>query len=114
MLSPITVYSTYLRENGQKHTMYYTPKDEMFYQLIEENLKKKYEAYTGKTVVGTFTIKPKKIRENDKVVTRFKGFIINAWNGVYELEGNPELINFAYQVGLSNRNSQGFGMFQVI
>lgn len=113
MISPITVYSTYQNVEGNKITQYFSPNDTAFNFLIAENLKRKYEAYTGKKAVGDFSIKPVKVTPKSKVITKFKGFIINAWNGTYQIEGNPELINFAYQVGISSRNSQGFGMFEI-
>ncbi|WP_339063934.1 CRISPR-associated endoribonuclease Cas6 [Tepidibacillus marianensis] len=81
---------------------------------MTENLKKKYEAYTGKKINGEFRITPLKVTNKDKVITKFKGFIINAWSGIYELRGNPEVLDFAYRVGVGGRNSQGFGMFKII
>jgi CRISPR/Cas system endoribonuclease Cas6 (RAMP superfamily) len=34
--------------------------------------------------------------------------------GEYQLEGSPELLNFALGVGLGARNSAGFGLFDVV
>jgi CRISPR-associated endoribonuclease Cas6 len=113
MLSPITIYSTYEKENGKKITQYFSPEDAVFSHLIEENLKKKYEAYYGETKDDTFQIRPVQVSRKDKVITRFKGFIINAWGGTYEIQGSPEMIDFAHSVGLGGKNSQGFGMFEV-
>lgn len=113
MLSPLTIYSTYEKEGGKKITQYFGPHDAVFSHLIEENLKKKYHAYYGEVNVDErFEIRPVRVTRKDKVITRFKGFIINAWGGVYEIQGSPEMINFAQSVGIGGRSSQGFGMFE--
>lgn len=116
MLSPITIYSTYEKEDGKKITQYFSPDDAVFSHLIEKNLKKKYEAYYGKRVSEGegFEIHPVRVNRRNKVITRFKGFIINAWGGVYEIRGSPEMIQFAQGVGIGGRNSQGFGMFEIV
>ncbi|WP_046721610.1 CRISPR-associated endoribonuclease Cas6 [Heyndrickxia coagulans] len=114
MLSPITVYSTYQNQNGKKITQYFDPDDPAFSYLIEENLKKKYAAFYHRDPQNMFLkIKPIRVKQKDKHITQYKGFIINAWGGSYEIEGSPELIAFAESVGLGSKNSQGFGMFEV-
>jgi CRISPR-associated endoribonuclease Cas6 len=114
MISPITVYSTYESEEGKKTTQYFDPDDPAFAHLIRENLRKKYEAYYGRTMDGTFAIRALQVKPSDKVITRFKDFLISAWNGIYEITGTPEILRFAYGTGLGGRNSQGFGMFDII
>lgn len=114
MLSPMTIYSTYQKEDGQKITQYFEPEDMVFSCLIEQNLRKKYYSLHRVELDEPFEIKPMKVTRKDKVVTRFKDFIINAWGGTYELTGSPKLLDFAIQVGLGGRNSQGFGMAELV
>lgn len=114
MLSPITVASTFEADDGGKVTQYYSPYDVVFSPMVEKNLKRKYEAFTNKVCDDPFEIIPISVKRKDKVVTKFKGTIINAWGGTYELRATPKLINFAHQVGLGGRNSAGFGLFEVI
>ena len=115
MLSPITVYSTYGDEYRKKKTQFFDPDDTAFPVLIEQNLIKKYEAYYGMAPdIRSFSITPVDVHPRDKVVTRYKNFIINAWGGVYEVVSSSELIAFAYSVGIGGKNSQGFGMFEII
>ncbi|EGL84190.1 CRISPR-associated protein Cas6 [Caldalkalibacillus thermarum TA2.A1] len=114
MLSPITVYSTFKSTTGQKITHYFHPDNRMFAQQVEDNLLRKYEAFYGQPASERFLIRPVRIRPIDKVVTRFKGTIINAWSGIYEVQSSPELISFAYKAGLGAKTSQGFGMFEFI
>jgi CRISPR-associated endoribonuclease Cas6 len=114
MLSPITIHSTYKTDTGKKITQFFGPQDQVFPHLIQENIRKKYSAYYGEQSEKLLLdIRPTHVNKKDKVITRFKNFIINGWGGEYEVSGSPELIRFAHCVGLGGRNSQGFGMFEV-
>ncbi|WP_246258408.1 CRISPR-associated endoribonuclease Cas6 [Kroppenstedtia pulmonis] len=114
MLSPITVASTFQSTDGKKVTHFFSPDDLVFSHMIEENLKRKYKAFTGQDCTDSFQITPLSVTRKDKVVTKFKGIIINAWAGTYEIRSTPQMLTFAYQAGLGGRNSQGFGMFEVL
>ncbi|WP_243292092.1 CRISPR-associated endoribonuclease Cas6 [Bacillus sp. FJAT-47783] len=114
MLSPLTVYSTYEQANGTKKTHFFSPFDEVFPIMVENNFYNKYEAFYGTSPETRFVIKPIDVKQKYKVVTSFKGFRITAWQGKFELSSSPEQIRFAYGSGLGSRNSQGFGMFQII
>ncbi|MFX3623979.1 MAG: CRISPR-associated endoribonuclease Cas6 [Ectobacillus sp.] len=113
MLSPVTVYSTYEKEEKKK-THYFQPKDPVFPILIESNFENKYEAYYGEKPLHPFVIRPIQVLDKYKVVTTFKGHIITGWLGKFEIESSPEQLAFAYDTGIGGRNSQGFGMFEVV
>lgn len=113
MLSPITIHSTYVSIDGKKTTQFFAPHDPAFAHLINENLAKKYKAYYGKEMEGRLEIKPVQVKKRDKVITRFKGFIIEAWNGVYALQGDPKILTFACTAGIGGRNSNGFGLPEI-
>lgn len=110
-LSPITVYSTLLTQNGRKKTYYYSPYEKEFSQLIDSNAKKKYLLLKGRTLKSTLSIEPIKVRE---VVVMYKGTVIKGWIGTFILKGPKSLIKVVYEAGLGSKNSQGFGMFEVI
>lgn len=114
MLSPITVHSTFISTDGKKTTQYYRPYDPAFTHLINENLHKKFTAYYNKPLNKTLDIKPLQVSKKDKVVTRFKGFIIEGWNGIYSLQGDPDVLTFACTAGLGGRNSSGFGLPEIV
>ncbi|MFD2671136.1 CRISPR-associated endoribonuclease Cas6 [Marinicrinis sediminis] len=114
MISPVTVHSTFESASGKKTTQFYDPDDPAFSHLIHENLRKKYLAFYQREMEGDFGIESVNVHPRDKVVTRFKQFMITAWNGVYQLNGTPENIRFAQCVGIGSRNSQGFGMFETL
>lgn len=113
MLSPVTIYSTYEKEERKK-THYFQPMDPVFPILIESNFENKYEAYHGMRPEYKFSIRPIQVLDKYKVVTTFKGHIITGWLGKFEIESSPEQLAFAHDTGIGGRNSQGFGMFEVI
>ena len=63
---------------------------------------------------STITIEVKRLFEKDKYVTKYKGFYINAWFGMYVLTGKRQYLDFLYQTGIGSKNAQGFGMFEII
>lgn len=111
-LSPITVYSTFSRRNGQKITHYFNPEDKAFEHLIEENFVRKYEAYTKQSLPGDqlISFSPVRVGHRDKVVTRYKNIWITGWLGTYELKGEPEYLKFLLNAGLGAKNAMGMGM----
>lgn len=111
MKTPITVYST---DKQSGSTYYYTPDEEMFYEQINDNFFRKYYAYYGVMPVSEIHLEPVHIREKDKFVTRYKQNYITGWYGTYRLSGHRKYLDFLYQVGLGGKNSQGFGMFQLL
>lgn len=112
MLSPLTIYST-LYKKDKKKTYYYSPFEKEFETLIEENLRKKYEAFYKRCPKFNFKIKPIIVDKNSEKIINYKGTIIKGWLGCYKIESLPEIIKFAYDVGLGSKNSQGFGMFEI-
>lgn len=111
MLSPVCAYST---EKESGFTRYYAPEEAEFARLIRENFRRKYQAYCGVKPEGDIEIIPGQIKEKDKFITRYKRTYINGWNGEYLLKGPRKYLDFLYQAGLGSKNSQGFGMFQIV
>ena len=114
-ISPITIYSTLKKADGSKIVHFYKPIDKEFSKLIENNAKKKFHLIYGKDPEELkLEIKPLKfsVKDNLKLV-KFKDTIIEGYTGVYELTGSPELIYVTYEAGLGNKNSGGFGMWEI-
>jgi CRISPR-associated endoribonuclease Cas6 len=114
MLSPLTVYSTYDNRFGEKRTHFFSPFDLVFSDMIEKNFYNKYQAYYQEQPTERVIIKPIKVTEKEKVITKFKDFRINAWNGTYEIQAPPSYLKFMYDSGIGAKNSQGFGMFKIV
>lgn len=111
MLTPITVYSTDL---VTKKTIYYSPNDEQFFEMIKNNFYRKYQAYYAIEPDTAIAIKLIDEKIPKKEVTKYKGIYITAWYGTYEISGERKFLDFLYQTGLGSKNSQGFGMFDLI
>lgn len=110
MISPITVYGTDL---GGK-TTYYNPFDRSFSEAVVNNSKRKYEAYVGRPYEDEVRFEVVHVNEKDKYLTRYKGFIIEGYKGVYKIGGSETLLKLLYDAGIGSKNSQGFGMFDII
>ncbi len=114
MLSPLTLSTTYY-EQEKKRTRFIAPVDEDFNDALNKNLADKFEAAFQKKPESLVMLTPVDFSKNHKYVTKFNNHIyINAWNGDYRLSGDPEILTFLYNSGLGSRNSQGFGMFELI
>ena len=111
MLSPVTVHRT---DMESKKTYFPSPEEELFKELVRDNFHRKYAAYSGSPPDSEIEIIPLKVNSRDKYVTNYKDFYISGWWGIYRLKGERKYLDFLYQTGLGNRNSQGFGMFEVM
>jgi CRISPR-associated endoribonuclease Cas6 len=119
-VTPITMHSTFETNMGKKKTHYYTPFEDDFSELINANLKKKWEAAFGTACNDDIKLKPLFSTNENERIQYFgtgkngkKPTVVKGWQGKYKLMGNPLLLQFAYDAGLGDRNSQGFGMFDV-
>ena len=117
-LSPITIYSTFEKPSGGKLTHYYAPHEKDWSAMLMANLARKagaleWELNPDEALEDAY-IKPYRVSERDKKVVRYKGLVIEAWMGVYELKLPETFFELAYDVGLGGKNGQGFGMVEVM
>ena len=116
-LSPITVYSTLTAPDGRKKTYYYTPFEKEFKSLLHDNLRRKFKAIYGmepKDEDDIFQIEPYSVNKNSEAIIKFKGIIIKGWMGLYKVKISKPYFEIAYDAGLGPKNSQGFGMIDVV
>ena len=99
-------------QTDDNKTIYYSTHDVRFIRRVREAFESKYETYSSKKPPSSIDILP--LNEEKKVVTNYKGTWINAYHGIFQLYGEPEHLQFMYDVGLGAKTSQGFGMFEVI
>ena len=111
MLSPLTVYSTLMTLDGKKKTYYFSPYEKEFPVLVNSNIKKKHFLISGKNIKSDLKVKPLRVRE---AIILYKGTVVGGWMGYFLLSGPKSLIMTAYETGLGAKNSQGFGMFEVV
>jgi len=112
-LSPITVYSTLMKADGSKKTYYYSPYESEFNELLKRNLMKK-ASILHKRFSEDFKIIPLNRKKCREVIVKYKGTVIKAWEGIFKVKGDPELLEVMYDAGLGSKNSAGFGMMEVV
>ncbi len=116
MLSPMVAYRSYIDKEGKQKTVYFTPEDEDFVELLRRNLWRKYILLNGKELNNVhFDIEPVyPINEKNFNILKYKNTVIKGYTGVYKITGDPRLKKIAYETGLGSKNSQGFGCFRVL
>lgn len=110
MLSPICVYET----SEDKHTTFFSPEDSTFFKLVNDNFKRKYAAAFLKNAKEDIVLSVERFNSRDRYFTKYKDYYIEAWKGIYSISGSSEYLSFLYDTGLGAKNSQGFGMFEVL
>jgi len=121
-VTPIEVHSTIASQSGKIKTIYHKPFEGKFNELINENLRKKWEAYYKDKCPYNIVIEPLFSRNWKEKVYYFrkrigreiKMIIIKGWLGKFNLYGSSDYLEFAYSTGLGSRNSAGFGMWELI
>lgn len=115
-ISPVIV-RTKKEVDGKLKTWDLTPADQKFYTGLENNLIKKYNQFYDKEITNDKInissnmgfVKRKRITiEKDNVKTFHRAFIMDL-----ELEGDLNLIKFAHDCGVGEKNSLGFGMITI-
>lgn len=117
LISPVSV-STTITQNDKRKVYYYRPEDSMFFTAMEHNLRGKFEYLTGRPYKGKLEIIPDygdyipkyhskliTIKEGSGDETRVKAFHLPI-----RIFGSRDIIEVAYETGLGERNSLGFGM----
>lgn len=110
MLSPIVALNNL--PDGSKE--FISPLNNNFSLYISNNFTNKYKAFYGTFPKSEIELIVADVSYKDKCVTKFKNIYLTAWNGFFYLKGEPEVLNFLYNVGLGSKNSQGFGLFNII
>ena len=129
-VSPVVAYSTMLKGDGQKYTVYLHPGEPEFRRIVHENLRKKLEsAYRLRRAVNSRRsiqgpLLPSSIATNELRlrtlntphlhILEYKGGVIKGYSGSLELSGPTELLQIALDAGLGSKNAQGFGCLEVI
>ena len=118
-LSPITVYKKYITKEKEEKEIFLNPHDSEFYNLIRTNLTEKFRRIYGKLPQKShlyiqfdknYLIKKRKISK----LVEIKGKKYKAWLSPFTMSGNKEIIQIAYDWGIGQLNSYGFGMIEVV
>ncbi len=111
MLSPITIHKT-IEIDGRKRTNYLKPDNDDFITAINDNLNHKLSFYNKD--IGIAQIYLHSIGKVKEVCTLYKNYSIIGYMCDFVLKCNIDLLHFLLDVGLGDKNSQGFGFFEVV
>lgn len=111
-ISPVTMYSTMLRPDGRKYTVYFQPGDPDYDRMITANLQKKYTAYTGQAAPEGMVNVHGSSRQRMHLL-QYKGTVIKGYMGTWHLTGPQELLQMAVDAGLGGKNSMGLGCVEM-
>ncbi|WP_211367384.1 CRISPR-associated endoribonuclease Cas6 [Sporomusa termitida] len=111
-LSPAVLYSTLLRPDGRKYTVYFQPGEADYGRLFSENLQKKYRAFWG-TDAPAGNVTAKALGLPRLKVVNYKDIIIKGYAGKLLVTGPQELLQLAVDGGIGSKNSQGFGCVEL-
>lgn len=116
-LSPITVHSTLMKPEGKNYTVYYHPKEHEFEEQVLQNLLRKYIAVTGSPLLldkasPVFRLRLK--NEGKLNIVQYKKTIIKGYSGIFDIEGPLALLQVGWDAGFGDRNSQGFGVVEMV
>ena len=87
-------------------TAYYSPEEPDYFIHICENAEKKYMTVTGESPDA---LRLRACGPFRKTVTRYKSTWITGYTGAFEADTSVRMAEFLYNVGLGEKNSQGFG-----
>lgn len=117
-LSPITVYRTLYTAEGRRKTYYFNPSEGEWEELLLANLRRKAEAlgWGRERLVALegAQIKPLRVGKQDLRIMKYRGTVIKGWTGIFQLDLPEPFFLLAYDSGLGSKNSQGFGMVEVV
>ena len=111
-LTPIEVHSSLKKANGKHKTYYYHPHEDEFAEMVDANIRKKWESFYKEPCPHKLEITSLKNRYLKERVRFIKNIVIKGWVGDFILKSHPKLLQFALYAGLGSRNSVGFGMIE--
>lgn len=92
-------------------TVFIKPVSPDFVYRLQENFYKKYKAvFDGQPP----ELKIELLEEGKKVVTRYKEIWLTGYHCTLKITGPDHALEFIYNTGLGERNSQGFGLMDII
>lgn len=100
------------RERIENKDYYYSFEDEKFEETLKMNVKEQLKI-TNIPLESVDTLKITPIKAK-KVIIKFYEKQIECSTGIFEIEGDIELLNYLYKAGMGSKHSAGFGMFQIV
>lgn len=112
-LSPVVTYSTLIKPDGGRYTVYFHPGEKEFNTQISNNLRKKYEAFNGMQAPDG-DIQIKYLDRPRLHITYFKDTLIKGYSCRFKIKGPQELLKMALDSSIGSKSSNGYGVIQLL
>ena len=89
------------------------PRSDKFQEIIHRNAIEKYEALFGREYNGELKIKLINQKPREKIFHYSKG-VIKAWFGVYDIEGDRDILRMILDTGMGANCMKGLGFVELI
>lgn len=105
--------SANIKDGKSSKKIYLEPKSAKFQEIVHNNTLQKYEALFGKPYEGSLSIKLINQKPRERVFHYSKG-VMKAWYGVYEIEGNEDILRMILDTGIGANCMKGLGFVEVV
>ena len=112
MISPL-IASTGSTRNGKLQKRFLSPAEPDFWRVVEDNLRRKAVAL-GLSLVPEDRMQFEAVGNWKSRLFEAQRTWVRGYEGRFIMMGPEKLFVLAYEAGLGERNSQGFGMFRVV
>lgn len=113
-LSPIVSYSTLLKHDKSKYTLYYMPGESDFTRIVSENIVRKFNALHNTDIPLDDGIEIIQKGPSVQNATYYKNILIKGASGKFIIKGNKALLQLGVDTGFGSKNSQGFGCVRLL
>ncbi len=102
-----------IKDGKSSKKIYLEPKSHKFQEILYNNTIQKYEALFSKPYKGELTIKLINQKPKPRIFHYSKG-AIKAWYGVYEIEGDSDILNMILDTGMGADAMKGLGFVELV
>lgn len=111
-LSPLCVSTAESDGQGGLRKRFLQPGEADFDRVVSENLRRKAEAFLGRSVEGEVVVRWQGRPQSRLFLV--SGMQVRGWQGTFVAEGPVELLQMGYNAGFGERTAQGFGMVAAV
>jgi len=102
-----------IKDGKSSKKIYLEPKSAKFQEIIHNNTIQKYEALFSKPYEGDLKIKLVNQKPRERIFHYSKG-VMKAWYGVYEIEGDEDILAMILNTGMGANCMKGLGFLELV
>ena len=102
-----------IKDGKSSKKIYLEPKSAKFQEIIHNNTIQKYEALFSKLYEGDLKIKLVNQKPRERIFHYSKG-VMKAWYGVYEIEGDEDILTMILDTGMGANCMKGLGFLEMV